>query len=65
MEESGFDFSKYHVIDFNVDFKGWPPSAEAFAAIRHRYPDAVLRPAEDGDRGHGWRILVDAANRGE
>ena len=52
MEESAFDFSQYYLIDFNVDFEAWPPSSEALAVIRHRYPDAVLRPPEAGDSGH-------------
>lgn len=52
MEESGFDFSKYYEIDFNVDFKGWPPMPEALAQIRARYPNAVVHEPSDEDRGH-------------
>ncbi len=29
LEESRFDFTKEHEIDFNVEFFGWPPSQEA------------------------------------
>jgi len=52
MEESGFDFSKYQLIDFNVDFEEWPPTTEALAVVRHRYPNAVLRPPDGEDRAH-------------
>ena len=52
MQDSGFDFSKYHLIDFNVDFEGWPPTTEALAVIRHRFPSTVLYPPDGGDRGH-------------
>jgi hypothetical protein len=43
MAESDFDFSKYHSIDFNIDFKTWPPLPEAITLIRQRYPNAAVR----------------------
>ena len=42
MEKSGFDFSKAHSIDFNVDFEGWPPMTEAVALLKRRYPNAKI-----------------------
>ena len=52
LEESGFDLSKYHEIDFNVDFKRWPPMPEALTHIRARYPNAVVYEPSGEDRGH-------------
>ena len=48
MEHHDFDFSKYHAIDFNVDFKAWPPMPEALEFIRKRYPGATVHEP-DGD----------------
>ena len=52
MEESGFDFSKSHEIDFNVDFDRWPPMPEALALIRLRYPNTVVHEPFGEDRGY-------------
>jgi hypothetical protein len=52
LADDGFDFSREHAIDFNVDFKNWPPPEEALAAIRVSYPEMTSYPPEDGDAGY-------------
>ena len=52
MEESGFDFAKYHFIDFNVDFNSWPPMPEAVAVIRRKYPNASIHEPRGEGRGY-------------
>ena len=52
LEEHEFDFSKHHRIDFNVDFKTWPPMPEAVALIRKRYPSADVHEPRDKHQGY-------------
>lgn len=52
MEEDGFDFSKPHVIDFNVDFDDWPPDPRAVSLLKKRYPGTVVRDPKDGYAGY-------------
>jgi len=52
MKESGLDFSKPHLIDFNVDFERWPPVGEALALIKQRYPNAVVHEPRGEDQGY-------------
>lgn len=48
MEESGFDFSKEVVIDFNIDFDHWPLSDEEKKQIFKLYPDSeILDPTPE------------------
>jgi hypothetical protein len=42
MEAGGFDFEKPCLIDFNVDFGSWPPSAEALKILERNFPSAKL-----------------------
>jgi hypothetical protein len=45
-----FDFSKTHQIEFNIDFKFWPPPTEAVERIRERFPNvSSIKPEEDFD----------------
>ena len=50
MLQSGFDFSKAHVVDYNIDFKAWPPSDEALAQLRRSY-ESVTVYEPDGNLG--------------
>jgi hypothetical protein len=52
MEESGFDFAQPHLIDFNVDFEGWPPMTEAVALIKRWYPNTVVHEPRGKGRGY-------------
>ena len=52
MEESGFDFSTEHAVDFNIDSSEWPPRHELVTAVRRRFPDARLVEPEEGGRGY-------------
>ena len=52
IDERGFDFSKPHTIDFNIDFADWPPATEAIAIVRRRYPEAVVYEPQDGYPGY-------------
>jgi hypothetical protein len=45
----GFDFSRKHTIDFNVDFATWPPPDGAMDAVRTYFGNLkVVDPDEDG-----------------
>ena len=49
LEEDGFDFSKPHSIDYNVDFDQWPPPGAALKLLGEHYgPIEVFEPDEDG-----------------
>lgn len=48
--EDRFDFSKSHVIDFNVDFEEWPPAPEAIAALRREYSDVEVIEEDNDDK---------------
>jgi hypothetical protein len=46
----GFDFSKSHVVDFNVDFSLWPPLPAAIEALEAMHGQVSLyEPDENGD----------------
>ena len=42
LQSQGFDFSKTYVIDFNVDFDNWAPSAEALAMLKSLVGEVTL-----------------------
>jgi hypothetical protein len=52
LKEHGFDFAKFHTIDFDVDFPRWPPSAEAVLQLEATYGSVQLYGPEDDDLGH-------------
>lgn len=52
MEEDGFDFSRQHAIDFNVDFESWPPMPQAIAILKRHYPSATIQEPEDDGAGY-------------
>jgi hypothetical protein len=50
LAESGFDFAKPTLIDFNVSFRSWPPSPHAVARLCRDYPSVVMyEPESDID----------------
>ena len=50
LSSHGFDFDRPWLIDFNVDFDGWPPSAEALSRLMREFPSVVVfEPSEEGD----------------
>lgn len=44
----GFDFSRAHTVDFNVDFSLWPPAPEAVEALKAMH-GAVALHGPDGN----------------
>jgi hypothetical protein len=48
LDESGFDFSGPHEIDFNVDFFDWPPSQDALDRLRPFGTPELVSPDENG-----------------
>ena len=40
--EHSFDFSKPYLVDFNIDFDTWPPSATAIATLESMYGAVTL-----------------------
>ncbi len=48
--EHGFDFSKPHSVDYNVDFESWPPVQVAIELLESLYgPVTLYDPDEHGD----------------
>jgi hypothetical protein len=44
LQKIRFDFSKVYAIDFDINFKNWPPPMEAIAAIHEKYKVVELNP---------------------
>ena len=45
-----FDFSRPHSVDYNVDFRRWPPPAEAVTLLKAMYGAVELyEPSEHGN----------------
>ena len=60
----GFDFSKPHPVDYNVDFKSWPPQAAAIEWLRTRYGKLGLYPPNHGDGYVQFQVLNRVAYEG-
>ena len=52
LAEDGFDFSKPGLIEFNVDFRSWPPHREAMARLARDYPSATVCETDDDHEGY-------------
>ena len=52
MKQKGFDFSKPHLIDFNVDFEDWPPADEAVEWLKREYPSSIVHPPTEEMNGY-------------
>ena len=52
LKAAGFDFNQSHVIDFNVDFHTWPPSADAIDLLRSRFGKIELIEPEEETSGY-------------
>ena len=44
LESHGFDFTKPHMVDFQIDFNSWPPSDEAIAILTRDYSVEQFEP---------------------
>lgn len=47
LQNNNFDFDREVVIDFNIDFKTWPPSEKAMDALARVRSDALIKATED------------------
>lgn len=52
LQSSGFDFSQVYAVDFNVDFKPWPPSPMALQLLQQKYGKLTLHPPEGNSLGY-------------
>ena len=59
LDAMGFDFSKTHTIDFNVDFDEWPPSKKALAVLITEFPRATIYEDEDESDGYVLFKIID------
>jgi hypothetical protein len=50
--DHGFDFSKSHTVDYNVDFDSWPPSQAALATLRSMFGALSVVDPDDDDTGY-------------
>lgn len=58
-QSSKFDFSSMHEIDFNVDFKHWPPSPEAIHWLQQEFKRVAMHPPEGSSSGYVQFTIVD------
>ncbi len=56
LEKDGFDFSKDHEIDFNIDFKHWPLSKKESEHIKSLYPHCEFIDPDEEDIENGALI---------
>ena len=47
LKESGFNFEKETVVDFNIDFNHWPLSSNEKEAIGKLYPNCEFYDPDD------------------
>lgn len=59
LKGNGFDFSRKHKIDFEVDFDNWPPAVQAITLLEQKYPTVVLYGPQGDDAGYVHLELVD------
>jgi hypothetical protein len=52
LAEDGFDFSKPGLVEFNVDFRSWPPPRGAMACLSRDYPSASVCVTDDDHDGY-------------
>ena len=52
LEENGFDFSKPHSVDYNVDFDQWPPPGVALKLLEEQYGPIELFDPDAGGAGY-------------
>jgi Regulator of ribonuclease activity B len=58
LQAQGFNFSEPHTIDFNVEFRQWPPTHEALKLLRTRYPNLeVVEPDADSPGYVSFQVL--------
>ena len=51
LETDNFDFSRPHLVEYNVDFTDWPPPAPALAWLRENYKSVELHSPDEYGRG--------------
>jgi len=49
---SQFDFNADWQVDYNVDFKSWPPAKEAISRLREDFANPTIYEPEDGRAGY-------------
>lgn len=59
LEANGFDFSKKHKVDFEIDFEKWPPAEQAIILLRQEYPTVMVCDPSGEDAGYVHLELVD------
>jgi hypothetical protein len=52
MHQAGFDFQKPCLIDFNVDFRNWPPEQDAIRAMKLQFPSTMIYQPNSQDPGY-------------
>jgi hypothetical protein len=52
LAEDGFDFSKPGLVEFNVDFRSWPPPRGAMVCLSRHYPSASVCVTDDDHDGY-------------
>jgi len=60
--EHGFDFSKLHTVDYNIDFPKWPPPREAIALLESMYGSVALYEPNEHSDGYAQFRLHELVN---
>ena len=65
LRDHGFDFSKPHSVDYNVDFDSWPPQKAALDLLNSLYgPVTLYAPDEHGDGYIQFKICAPVTYEG-
>ena len=52
LRANGFDFSKCHSVDYNVDFEAWPPAKVALSLLEEMF--GTIKVYEPDGHGVGY-----------
>jgi hypothetical protein len=59
LESKGFDFTKVTKIDFEVDFKSWPPRQDALDILKKNYPSIEFIDTDESHLGYAHLEIHD------
>ncbi len=52
LEAAGFRFTESHTVDYNVDFRSWPPASEALAYLHKNFGNVTLYEPDEDSTGY-------------
>lgn len=59
LESKGFDFTRATKIDFEVDFREWPPDQDALDLLKKNYPTIKFIDTDENHPGYAHLEIHD------